>query len=288
MRTVIGVTNDIHSKNSRSKLTEHPINTVWREKLRDRDNPERYQVIGLLARQYISNVKPLLLTYQLDQDENIREGIIRVLSYVASGAVPILIQQLTEGPPMMQECARIALSQIESSQQPLLHLIKTKPQFTEIVKQILNELSIYEGVPLSPTLVDEQKVPKELSPNNTVNREHRIQRAIEVLAEAKLCFDIELYSRTVKACDDAVQQLLTFLLDALNINLGNKSNKMPAIRAQLRKYQILQRVDTDLEWLRKFRNNIRYYQGKGTRQNAMHALHIGQAVSREVKRVLKM
>ena len=216
------------------------------------------------------------------------EGIIRVLSYVASGAVPILIQQLTEGPPMMQECARIALSQIESSQQPLLHLIKTKPQFTEIVKQILNELSIYEGVQHSPTLVDEQKVPKELSPNNTVNREHRIQRAIEVLAEAKLCFDIELYSRTVKACDDAVQQLLTFLLDALNINLGNKSNKMPAIRAQLRKYQILQRVDTDLEWLRKFRNNIRYYQGKGTRQNAMHALHIGQAVSREVKRVLKM
>ena len=188
----------------------------------------------------------------------------------------------------MQECARIALSQIESSQQPLLRLIKTKPQFTEIVKHILNDLSLDDRVQLSPPLFDEQKIPEEQSPNTKINRENRIHRAMEVIDEAQMCFDIELYSRTVKACDDAVQQLLTILLDAMKVNLGNNSNSMPAIRAQLNKHQILQRVDRGLEWLRKFRNKVRYGQRKGTRHDALRALYIGQTVSREVKRVLKM
>ena len=63
---------------------------------------------------------------------------------------------------------------------------------------------------------------------------------------------------------------------------------MPAIRAQLRKYHILQRVDRGLQWLRDIRNDVRYDQRKGTRQDALYALQIGQAVSRDVKRVLKM
>lgn len=66
----------------------------------------------------------------------------------------ILIQQLAEGAPIQQECAKRTFPRNASSNPPLLELFKTRPELEPEVKEIFRELAENLDLSLDQLLAD--------------------------------------------------------------------------------------------------------------------------------------
>ena len=113
-----------------------------------------------------------------------KRGIVTVLGLLGGDAVDALIQQLVEGDPGRQECARQALPRIAASLSNLLALPKTHPDLTSVAQVILHELAANLGYPSLNQLVTEyQALPPQAEPPETAKPRHvrRVKRYLTFL-----------------------------------------------------------------------------------------------------------
>ena len=263
--------------------------TPWIQQLGSEAEAERLRTQIALVKHGQAAVLPLIAVYAGGVDAQVKERIVAVLGLIGGDAVDALIQQLVEGDPGRQECARQALPRIAASLPNLLALRKTHPNLTSVAQAILHELAANLGYPSLDQLLTEYKSftqQADLPTSTQLSYELRVKRMLEALEEAQECFNSDLYSQTILTCDWVIQQLLMAILEFFRLNLGNDANKLPIVISTLHNIKVRLRTEKELRWLRILRNDLRYELKSPTKREANQALRVARHFAQEVKNLL--
>ncbi|MFQ6126480.1 MAG: HEPN domain-containing protein [Candidatus Heimdallarchaeota archaeon] len=265
--------------------------TPWIQQLGSEAEAERLRAQAALVKQGQAAVLPLIAAYAGVTDVQVKERIVALLGLIGGDAVDALIQQLVERNPGRQECARQALPRIVASLPTLLALPKTHPNLNSVAQAILHELAANLGYPsLDQLLTDYKSLTQQTKPltSTQLRYELRVKRVLEVLEEARECFNSDLYSQTILTCDWVIQQLLTAILEFFHRDLGNDANKLPIVISTLRNIGVRIRAEKELRWLRILRNDLRYELKRPTKREANQALRVARYFTQEVKGLLSL
>ena len=263
--------------------------TPWIQLLGSETEVERLRAQSALVKHGQAAVLPLIAAYAGVVDAQVKGRIVAVLGLIGGDAVDALIQQLVEGDPRRQECARQALPRIATSLPDLLALPKTHPDLANVAQAILHELATNLGYPSLDQPLTEYKSftqQAELPTSTQLSYELRVNRMLEALEEAQECFNSDLYSQTILTCDWVIQQLLTAILEFFHRDLGNDAKKLPIVISTLRNIGVRLRSEKELRWLRILRNDLRYELKRLTEREAKQALRMARYFAQEVKGLL--
>jgi len=272
--------------NINSEEPKSMLDPPWIKLLHDPEGMDRQIGIAVLSKQ-ITDVSILLNTYVAEQDEQVRKGIISVLIGMKSKAIGSLAQQLIDGDPVRQECARRTLPVITESASHLVALMIEKPRLKDTITEILLEQSERLGYSSLEQFLAKYEHNIRFARTQSLLRK-TISRVIFKLNEAKKCLNYKLYSQVIETCDSAVLHVLISLLKSYQIEFDESLNKLEVITTKLREHRFQLYCEQDIRRLRGRRNDIRYRQKQFDQNEAGKALYVGQMVVKEVTRRFKL